>query len=127
MKTRSLSSLVVLIGLTVCQMGMAQDSAEVKAEKAKLAKIEAAYKSAKVAYNKRPKDTKLKKTFVDSAVALGTATMTSAALTPREKYPKALSLYREALKLDPKNKEATTNKQMIESIYKQMGRPIPKG
>jgi tetratricopeptide (TPR) repeat protein len=53
--------------------------------------------------------------------------MTSPALTPKEKYPKALALFREALKVDPKNKVALENKNMIEQIYKSMGRPIPKG
>jgi hypothetical protein len=46
-------------------------------------------------------------------------------LTPKEKYPKALELYRDALALDASNKEANKNKAMIEAIYKSMGRPVP--
>ncbi len=51
--------------------------------------------------------------------------MTSPLLGAKVKYPRALRLYREALKLDPNNKEAKANKKMIEDIYRSMGRPIP--
>jgi tetratricopeptide (TPR) repeat protein len=57
--------------------------------------------------------------------AEGTKVMTDGKLTPMEKYPKALDLYRQALELDPANKEAKENKDLIESIYKSMGKAIP--
>jgi hypothetical protein len=56
----------------------------------------------------------------------GNVALTSSALTPKEKYPLSLQMYREVLRLDPKNKEAKSNKELIEGIYKQMGRPVPK-
>lgn len=42
-----------------------------------------------------------------------------------EKYPKALSMFNEALKVDPQNKLALESKGMIEGIYESMGKPIP--
>ena len=44
---------------------------------------------------------------------------------PRIKYRAALQDFRTALKYDPTNEKAKTNKDMIESIYKSMHRPIP--
>lgn len=88
--------------------------------------LEASYSSAKAVYAKKPKDAAAKKKYVAATVAFGTATMMSDKLAPRVKYVGALRLYREALKIDPKNKEALENKNMIERIYKDMGRPIPK-
>lgn len=113
----------ILMSFVVASPALAQDEAKAKAE---LAKIEKAYKAAKTAFEKKPKDAAVKKTYVASTVKFGTATMLSPALGPRQKYAGALKLYREALKVDPKNKEALNNKKMIEDIYTQMGRPIPK-
>ena len=93
---------------------------------AKLAALKKAQALAKATFEKTPKDAKLKSAYVDATVRLGTATMNAEELPPREKYRGALALYREALKLDPKNKEAIANKKLIEDIYKGMGRPIPQ-
>lgn len=95
-------------------------------EKAKLAKLEKAYLAAKSAFGKDKKNAAKKKAYVQATVAYGTATMNSPALAPKDKYPKALRLYREALAIDPKNAEAKENKATIEGIYRSMGRPIPK-
>jgi tetratricopeptide (TPR) repeat protein len=100
---------------------------DLKKEKATLAKLTKEQTSAKAAFAKKPKDAKVKKAYVDSTVKLATASMVSPALSPREKYPTALKYYREALKVDPNNKEAKNNSEMIISIYKSMGRPVPKG
>ncbi len=116
---------VLSLLLAVSALGIAQDTTA-QAEKAKLARLEKAYVSAKAAFTKQPKDAALKKKFVVATVALGTATMNSPILAPKDKYPKALRLYREALKHDPKNKEARENHDVIVHIYKQMGRPVPK-
>lgn len=59
------------------------------------------------------------------AVRLATVTMNSPVLTPQEKYPEALRLYRFVLDRAPAHPEALQNKQMIEAIYKSMNRPIP--
>ncbi len=102
------------------------DPAAAKKLRAALSQAEKSYKDTKAKYTKNPKDATAKKKYVDATVHFGTTTMNSPLLSPREKYPKSLRLYREALKVDPKNKEAANNIKLIESIYKQMGRPIPK-
>ena len=55
----------------------------------------------------------------------GTYRMNDANAGARTKYRAALDDYRQALKADPTNAEAKHNKDLIEGIYKQMGRPIP--
>jgi tetratricopeptide (TPR) repeat protein len=87
--------------------------------------IEKQYLASKQAYSKK-KDAATKKKLVAATVKFGTAAMTTSALDRKVKYKKALALYREALKLDPKNKEAKNNSEMIVSIYKSMGRPVPQ-
>jgi hypothetical protein len=91
-----------------------------------LGKLKKAHDDAKAAFDKVPKDEKAKKAYVEATVKLGTATMMSPDLPPREKYRGALAFYREALKVDPSNAEANNNKKLIEGIYKQMGRPVPQ-
>lgn len=118
-----------LVFVTACLLvtGMAHGQAKkADPEAAKLAKLETSYKAAKAKSVKKPKDAALRKAYVAATVSYGTAMMNAGSLPPRQKYPGALNLYREALKVDPKNKEATENKKMIEDIYRSMGRPIPK-
>ena len=90
-----------------------------------LAKYQQDYETAKTAYAKKQDSKEAKEAYVITTVRLGTATMYADSLDNKVKYRKALEFYREALKLDPTNKEAKNNKDMIEGIYKQMGRPIP--
>lgn len=111
---------LMLVGL---RAGAQDDFA---AEKKKIAQAEKVYSDAKRSYTAKKSDPKLKKAYVKATVSLGTLVMTSVALPPKEKYPRALGLYREALKVDPNNKEAKENAKMIEDIYKSMGRPVPK-
>ena len=51
--------------------------------------------------------------------------MLDPALAPREKYPKALGMFRDALEIDPSNALAAASITLIEDIYKSMGRPVP--
>lgn len=51
--------------------------------------------------------------------------MLDPALAPKDKYPKALGMFRDALKIDPGNVLATKSITLIEDIYKSMGRPVP--
>jgi hypothetical protein len=83
------------------------------------------YEVAKKALAAKPKDKKVRAKFVETACRYGTASMYSPSVPPRVKYRQALRLYREVLKIDPKNKEASNNSKMIIDIYKQMGRPVP--
>lgn len=52
--------------------------------------------------------------------------MLDPALAPREKYPQALAMFRDALQIDPNNTLAKDSITMIEDIYKSMGRPVPQ-
>ncbi len=52
--------------------------------------------------------------------------MLDPALPPREKYPKALGMFRNALTIDPGNALAKDSIKLIEDIYKGMGRPVPE-
>jgi hypothetical protein len=52
--------------------------------------------------------------------------MYSSPLPPGQKYPKALAMYREVLKLDPNHAEARDATKMIEDIYASLGKPVPQ-
>lgn len=52
--------------------------------------------------------------------------MLDPALPPREKYPQALVMFRDALQIDPNNTLAKDSIKIIEDIYKGMGRPVPE-
>lgn len=52
--------------------------------------------------------------------------MLDPALAPKDKYPKALGMFRDAVKIDPSNALATKSITLIEDIYRSMGRPIPE-
>lgn len=86
--------------------------------------MEAYQVTTKSAFSKKPSPT-TKKAYVSATVKYGTACMNSDALDRKVKYKKALQLYREALKVDPSNKEAKENAKMIEDVYRSMGRPVP--
>ena len=103
-----------------------QSSATMNVSDADLAKKKTAYEKAKADYTKKPTDEKLKAAYVKATVDYATGTMYANSLDPKQKYPGALRLYREALKVDPSNQDASHNKDMIEGIYKQLGRPIPQ-
>ncbi|MDH4388791.1 MAG: hypothetical protein QE269_08700 [Fimbriimonas sp.] len=116
---------VLSVGFAIlCAIGLSQGApAQVNAEK--LAKLKKTYETAKAASVKKPKDTKLKKAYEDAALGYGLGCMYSE-LPPREKYVSALRYLRETVKINPKNKVANEQIKMIEDIYKQMGRPVPK-
>jgi len=76
-------------------------------------------------YEKNKNETN-KKQFIDKHLAAGLYLMYEAKLNPTEKYGPALKHFNKVLEADPNNQEAKQNKQMIEDIYNQMGRPIPQ-
>lgn len=85
----------------------------------------AAYAKAKKALATKPGDKKLRLAFVAAGDRFATATMMAPELDRKVKYRDALRLYREVLKVDPKNREAKNNSEMIVGIYKQLGKPVP--
>ena len=78
------------------------------------------------AYEKSPANEAAKIALVGALVARADYYMYAPELAPREKYPKALALYRKAAKLDPSNATAKSGIETIEGIYKSMGRPVPE-
>jgi tetratricopeptide (TPR) repeat protein len=121
--------LLISIGIALASMAAfgqgGANAAEMTKGKAELARCEKAYTVAKAAFAKKPSSGPAKRAYIDSTVKFGTAAMTLPVLDRKIKYKKALHLYREALKLEPTNKEALSNSQMIISIYHSMGRPVP--
>jgi hypothetical protein len=85
-------------------------------------KAEAAQKK----HQAKPKDAKLKKAAAEAWYQYGHAQMVSAELPPFYKYRASHKSLRKALSLDPKHAGAKKDKDMIEGVYKQMGRPIPQ-
>jgi len=93
--------------------------------KADLKKLQSSVDSANAAYKSKPSSA-TKKKLVDLTVDLASKTMDCTDLTPHEKYPAALRLYRQALSLDPSNPDANAAADTIVKIYHQMGMPVPK-
>ena len=81
---------------------------------------------ARAAYEKNPGDAAAKKTLVDVTLQNAQFYMYKSPLPPNQKYPKALKGYRDVLKLDPSNAQASESIAMIESIYRQLGKPVPE-
>jgi hypothetical protein len=76
-------------------------------------------------YAQKPNDAALKKQLADATFDNAQFYMYKSPLPPNQKYPKALSLYRQVVKLDPSNDSAKQSIDMIESIYRSMGKPVP--
>jgi hypothetical protein len=74
----------------------------------------------------KPKSVEVSKTLSEAYTGKADVTMNDAALPPRQKYPDALRAFRKAVELDKENKKAKEGAEMIEGIYKQMGRPVPQ-
>lgn len=129
MRTISLTCALVF-GLLLGASGTAPAQAKLsdldKKELAMLADLEKKHVAAETAYKKAPSDEKLKKAHLDAAKKLADAVLVSPALAPKDKYPKSLRVYRGMLKVDPKNAHAKKQIELIEGIYRSMGRPIPK-
>lgn len=96
------------------------------ADAKKIKQLEKEYLASKAALAKNPKDAKLKDKFVVAGVRFGHESMMSPVLDRSSKYKQALDVYKEVLKVDPKNEVAKKESDLIIAIYKQMGRPIPK-
>ena len=94
--------------------------------KADLATLEKNSIAAREALAKNPKDKALLKLAADTIYQEAEAAMYADELSPKEKYPRALKLYEEVVKLDPENKMAKESIDTIVSIYKSMGREVPK-
>lgn len=77
-------------------------------------------------YDKNPTDAAVKKELTDATLENANYYMYTSPLPPNQKYPKALALYRDVVKLDPTNATAQESIQVIENIYRSLGKPIPE-
>ena len=118
-------ALVAVAIASACALAQSPDPA-IEKEKKEIKRLEGRYATTQAALKKSPRSAAAKKSHVEVTVKLATTVMNARSLAPKDKYPRALRLYREALKLDPSNKEAKANSKMIEDIYKSLGRPVPK-
>ncbi len=85
-------------------------------------------KEADVSYAafKQSKSDNDKKDAIKKSMDAGMYLTYDAQLPPKDKYKPALKYFRIVLSLDPANEEAKVNKDKIEEIYEQMGKPIPE-
>jgi tetratricopeptide (TPR) repeat protein len=109
--------------LTPAQSQMESD---IQAGAEDLAKLEEAYNAAKERQEKNPGDEQAKTEFLEAAVKFGHESMMSPSLDTKVKYKQALKVYREVLALDPENKVAKQESDLIVQIYESMGRPVPE-
>lgn len=118
--------IVALLTLLVSfAFGQTSNPAALEAERRMLVHLEEKHRMAKAEHTRAPRDAAKRKAYIDTTLKLGIETMTALSMPPREKYPKALRLFREVLRVDPKNKEATKWRDQIVEIYRSMGRPVP--
>jgi tetratricopeptide (TPR) repeat protein len=75
---------------------------------------------------KNPKSDETKTALAAVHYENGEKVMYDKALPPFQKYPAALKSFRKTLEYDPKHRKAQDHINTIESIYKSMGRPVPK-
>ena len=122
---RFLLAFVCLLGIAFAQEKVTTQKLD-QQELKQLAQLEKKQQAAKKKWLAKKSDKGLKKSYVSLTLKLAHDTMVSPPLPPKEKYPKALRLYREVLKVEPNNEDAAKNKKMIEDIYRSMNRPIPK-
>ncbi len=96
------------------------------AEKPVVTKAVDAATTAETHLKANPNDPTLRKQAADADFQAGVQ-MTTQSDQPRSvKYRVALQYFRRTVALDPSNKDAAGWIDTIESIYKSLGRPIPK-
>jgi tetratricopeptide (TPR) repeat protein len=95
-------------------------------KKIKEGKYDEAIAALDAEHKAKPKSPEVTKALVDAHMAYGDFNLNNQQMPPFRKYPAALREYRKVVELDKTNKKANENIAMIEGIYKQMGRPVPK-
>lgn len=115
----------LLVAALVLSAPPAQTTTAAAEQEVEMTILESAYESAKKKYG-AANDKAAFESYVNATTNLATAVMTSPHIPAREKYPRALRLYREALKADPGNQTAKENIALIEGIYESLGRPVPE-
>ncbi len=121
---------VVVIAVLAVLMGCTEPKADVEKLNhanalVNTAQFEEGIKQLEEIQKKSPNDPALKQSLVSAHIKYGHFFLYNDTLAPKVKYPTALKHYREALKLDPNNKDAQENANQIIDIYKMMGREVP--
>jgi hypothetical protein len=116
-----LQIIICAVAIAACALGQGGPDTS----KAEMAKLQKAYMVAKATLV-HSHNAATKHAFAVAADRYATAAMTTTSMTPHQRYPLALRVYREVLKVEPNNHEAKNNSDMIISVYKSMGRPVPK-
>lgn len=94
--------------------------------KIKEGKFEEAIAILEPALKANEKDAEVRQALANAHLKYGDSFMYNEQLPPRMKYRPALKQYRSVLQYDPQNKDAQNKIKVIETIYKQMGLPIPQ-
>ncbi len=89
------------------------------------AQLESAQNKAIKALKAHPNDLTAKKDYVVASDRLAMGLMVDPKIDRKIKYKKALEIYKQVLKVDPKNQEAASNSALIIRIYKELGKPVP--
>jgi hypothetical protein len=109
------------------KMTCAQALKEAPKDDPQLAALAKTFDADTAKLKKSPKDAKVKKAYVDDGAKYAHQVIYGdSKLSPAVKYRAGLALCRLVLKVDPKNPDCMKSQNEIESIYKQMGRPIPQ-
>lgn len=112
--------------LALCALSLAQGYRGQKpVDKEAFTRLTVAQKKADVAYKKSPRSPGVVRMYVDANNRHGLAAMSTTVLDRKVKYKIALTDFRKVLKVEPNNKIAKSNADLIVSIYKSMGRPVP--
>lgn len=118
-----------ILGAVLCTALLAFSANPKVAEadaKVKAGKFEEAISLLEPLNKANPKDAEITRSLANAHLKYGDSFMYNESLPPRQKYRPALKQYRKVLEYDKSNKDATTKINLIESIYKQMGMPIPQ-
>lgn len=116
---------VLILGASLCAFAVNPKVADANA-KVKAGKYEEAIAVLEPLQKSAPKDPEITAALVNAHLKYGDFFMYNEQLPPRQKYRPALKQYRTVLKYDPNHKDAAAKIKVIETIYKQMGLPIPE-
>ncbi len=121
---------VIVIAVLVLLVGCSEPKADVEKLNhanalVNTAQFEEGVKQLEEIQKRSPNDPALKQSMVSAYIKYGLFFMNNDTLAPKVKYPTALKYYRAALKIDPNNKDAKDNADLIIGIYKDMGREVP--
>lgn len=118
---------ILLVALVAVLLLLAANPKVTEAQaKLKAGKYEEAIALLEPLHKSNAKDADVNKALAEAHLKYGDSFMYNESLPPRQKYRPALKQYRQVLVYDPANKDAKAKISVIETIYKQMGMPVPQ-